>query len=347
MFKFIFLSLSCSLAHARALSVPAECQKLAWKAGHKRECVTGAAGAGAVGSQALGRALGMRQDTVVRWTAKQKRLWEKMKDLDAKQDWRGLAALENEARTVATQAPTDLACNIYNRLGCCYESMGQYGKAIELHEEHKKIAEEVGDRAGVGRACGNLCRCYAQDGKFDQALTYGNQRYQISRELQLRNEELKAAHDIGTVLRLALSADRRGHATEASPGQASDAGVCGAPHTPSSLSEGMICRAEEAERWLRIALEGGLPRTHLQLARLDFDTGREEEALAHLKLYLAWCVEGARGKCEGCGQVRGEDAQMLTCGGELSLLRHCCLHLCCACAQMLTCSCLTHSKAAA
>ena len=109
----------------------------------------------------------------------------------------------------------------------------------------------------------------------------------------------------------------------------------------------MICRAEEAERWLRIALEGGLLCTHLQLARLDFDTGREEEALAHLKLYLAWCVEGARGKCEGCGQVRGEDAQMLTCGGELSLLRHCCLHLCCACAQMLTCSCLTHSKAAA
>ena len=106
-------------------------------------------------------------------------------------------------------------------------------------------------------------------------------------------------------------------------------------------------RAEEAKRWLRIALEDGWLFTHLQLSRLDFDTGREEEALAHLKLYLAWCVEGARGKCEGCGQVRGEDAQMLTCGGELSLLRHCCLHLCCACAQMLTCSCLTHSKAAA
>ena len=106
----------------------------------------------------------------------------------------------------------------------------------------------------------------------------------------------------------------------------------------------MICRAEAAERWLRIALEGGLPRTHLQLSRLDFDTGREEEALAHLKLYLAWCVKGARGVCEGCGQVRGEDAQMLTCGGELSLLRHCCLHLCCACAQMLTCSLLFDTR---
>ena len=149
--QFYFsLALLLSLSRARALSVPAECQKLAWKAGHKRECVTGAAGAGAVGSQALGRALGMRQDTVARWTAKEKRLWEKMKDLDAKQDWRGLAALENEARTAATQAPTDLACEIYNRLGCCYFRMGQYGKAITMHKEGKKIAEEVAEIQSAG-----------------------------------------------------------------------------------------------------------------------------------------------------------------------------------------------------
>ena len=132
MFNVIFLLLSCSLSRARALSVPAECQKLAWKAGHKRECVTGAAGAGAVGSLALGRALGMRRDTDVRWTAKQKRLWEKMDGLYAKQDWRGLAALEDEARTVATRAPPGLACGILYILGICYKSMGQYGKAICL-----------------------------------------------------------------------------------------------------------------------------------------------------------------------------------------------------------------------
>jgi hypothetical protein len=65
-------------------------------------------------------------------------LWEKIKDLYAKQDWRGLAALEKEARTVATQAPPDLACAIYSRLGNCYKSMGQYGKAIAPHQEHKK-----------------------------------------------------------------------------------------------------------------------------------------------------------------------------------------------------------------
>jgi len=92
---------------------------------------------------------------------------------------------------VGDRAGVGAACG---NLGNCYFRMRQYGKAIELHEEDKKIAEEVGDRAGVGKACGNLCRCYAQDGKFDQALTYGNQCYQISRELQLRNEELQPSN---------------------------------------------------------------------------------------------------------------------------------------------------------
>ena len=100
MFKFIFLSLSCSLAHARALSVPAECQRLAWKAGHKRECTT-----------------------VATWTAR-KRLWEKMKDLDAKQDWRGLAALEDEAHTAATQAPSARPVSAWSPEGMSIASTG-------------------------------------------------------------------------------------------------------------------------------------------------------------------------------------------------------------------------------
>ena len=142
---------------------------------------------------------------------------------------------------------------------------------------------------------------------MDQALTYGNQRWEISRQVQRRVEEVLAAHDMGVVLRLALRTDCRGHAAEASLGQASDEGlcsICSATHTPSSLSEGMNGRAEEAERWLQIALEGGWLRTHLQLSHVAFDTGREEAVVDHLKLYFAWCVEGrvasARGTCK-CG----------------------------------------------
>jgi hypothetical protein len=173
--------------------------------------------------------------------------------------------------------------------------MWQHGKAIALHED-KKIAEEVGDWAGVGETCGNLCRCYAHDGYFEQALTYCNQCYEISREVQLRNAVLAAAHNMGTVLRLTLRGDRRRHAAaEASLVQASDEGLCGAPHTPSSLLQDMNGRAEEAERWLRIALKGGLLGVHLQLAHVAFD------------------------------------AHMLTCGGKLS----CCAIAACTCAVLV------------
>ena len=35
-------------------------------------------------------------------------------------------------------------------------SLGDIRKAIEYHEKHLKIAIEIGDRAGEGRAYGNL-----------------------------------------------------------------------------------------------------------------------------------------------------------------------------------------------
>ena len=80
-------------------------------------------------------------------------------------------------------------------------------------------------------------------------------------------------------------------------------------------------QVEEARKWLQIALEGGVQDAHLQLAHVAFDTGQEEEALGHLMRYLAWRVEQGRNACRtcwrACEQVRGEDAQMLVCGGKL------------------------------
>ena len=38
-------------------------------------------------------------------------------------------------------------------LGACYYRTGDYGRARELHEQHKAMAEELGDRAGVLRWC--------------------------------------------------------------------------------------------------------------------------------------------------------------------------------------------------
>ncbi len=71
----------------------------------------------------------------------------------------------------------------------------------------------------------------------------------------------------------------------------------------------------EAEKWLQTALDLGHATARLHLARLTFDAGQEDTALAHLQDYLSWCVERGRNRCAGCYQTRGEDAQMLTCGG--------------------------------
>jgi hypothetical protein len=119
--------------------------------------------------------------------------------------------------------------------------------------------------------------------------------------VQLRHDEFWAALDMGTVLRLALRADRRG------------------PVALSSLSECMKGRVQEAEKWLQIVLDRG----GVQMSYLAFDTGQEEESLSHLKLYRKCCLEDGRDQCRGCEQVRGEDAQMLTCGGKLSCCAMC------------------------
>jgi hypothetical protein len=71
----------------------------------------------------------------------------------------------------------------------------------------------------------------------------------------------------------------------------------------------------EAEKWLQTALDLRHIAARLHLARLSFDAGDEHTALAHLQDYLSWRVEKGRNRCAGCYQTRGEDAQMLTCGG--------------------------------
>ena len=88
----------------------AECQVLAWKAGHKRECVPAAEGRGNVmDGAARVQGPGARRGTP---TAEQMRLCERIVDLSGRQDWRGLAALDDEACAVARQAPPFVAGEI-------------------------------------------------------------------------------------------------------------------------------------------------------------------------------------------------------------------------------------------
>ena len=60
----------------------------------------------------------------------------------------------------------------YGNLGNAYQSLGDYRKAIEHHEIGLKIAKEIGDRAGEGRAYGNLGNAYQSLGDYRKAIEY-------------------------------------------------------------------------------------------------------------------------------------------------------------------------------
>jgi len=193
----------------------------------------------------------------------------------------------------------------FGNLGNCCYSTGDYGRAREMHEQHRAMAEELGDRAGVVRSCGNLAKCSLNTGDYGRAISYFTEQYDRAKELQVGNEQADAALGMGVALRLEVRASVRGRAAGASqlPGPQSSVSACG--------DDGV----REAEKWLQTALGGGNTTARLHLAHLAFDAGQEDTALAHLQVYLSWRVERARDWCDGCEQKRGEDAQMLTCGG--------------------------------
>jgi hypothetical protein len=83
-------------------------------------------------------------------------------------NWRRLAAMEPEARKVVSELRA--------------ARHGPY-KAIELHEQDRVIAEEVGNRAGQGRACINLGICYDSLGQYEKATTLHEQSIMICEEL--------------------------------------------------------------------------------------------------------------------------------------------------------------------
>ena len=55
-----------------------------------------------------------------------------------------------------------------------------FQRAIYYHNQHLSIAQEVGDRAGEGRAYANLGNAYQSLGKFQEAINYHNQHLSIA-----------------------------------------------------------------------------------------------------------------------------------------------------------------------
>ncbi len=73
--------------------------------------------------------------------------------------------------------------NSLNRLGLCYDSLGQYEKAIAYHQQCHDISEEIGFRQGVAISLCGLGNCYDNLGQYEKAIALYQQYHDISEEI--------------------------------------------------------------------------------------------------------------------------------------------------------------------
>ena len=71
----------------------------------------------------------------------------------------------------------------YRGLGFAYLFLGENQRAIEYQNQALRIAKEVGDRAGEGCAYGNLGSTYYELQEFHRAIEYHNQHLSIAKEV--------------------------------------------------------------------------------------------------------------------------------------------------------------------
>src|SRR5229473_6964719 len=77
-------------------------------------------------------------------------------------------------------------------LGNAYDSLGEYRRAIEFHEQHLAIARELGDRQGEANALGNLGVAYDSLGEYRRAIGFHEQTRAIAHEIGDRQGEAYA-----------------------------------------------------------------------------------------------------------------------------------------------------------
>ncbi|MBD2620699.1 ATP-binding protein [Microcystis flos-aquae FACHB-1344] len=82
-------------------------------------------------------------------------------------------------------------------LGNCYNSLGQYQKAIAYHQQHHDISEEIGYRQGVAISLGNLGNCYNCLGQYEKAIAYHQQSLEISEEIGYRQGVASSLGNLG------------------------------------------------------------------------------------------------------------------------------------------------------
>ena len=179
--KLLSAPLRCARCQ-KAVYCSKDCQTRAWKAGHKREC--------AAAEEVCGPERRDMQQ-VASGTPRTEHLLTKFmqfKGLAEAGDWPGVVALEHDLMALAREMweknpSSGIAGLIIGDLGNGFYCTGDYARAREMHQQHKAMAEQLGDRAGIMRACCNLGTCYESTGDNGRAIEMFEQAKAISEEL--------------------------------------------------------------------------------------------------------------------------------------------------------------------
>ena len=85
----------------------------------------------------------------------------------------------------------------YGNVGNAYQSPADYRKGIEYDEKQLKIAVEFSDEAGEGRAWGNLGIADKSQGDFPKSIEYHEKGLKIALEIGDQAGEGKAEQNLG------------------------------------------------------------------------------------------------------------------------------------------------------
>ncbi|MFN5301569.1 MAG: tetratricopeptide repeat protein [Pseudanabaena sp.] len=85
-------------------------------------------------------------------------------------------------------------------LGIGYKNLGQYEKSITFYQKYRDISEEMGFQQGVANSLGNLGNCYYSLGQYEKAIAYHQQSLNISEAMGDQQGVASSLHTIGSIL---------------------------------------------------------------------------------------------------------------------------------------------------
>lgn len=87
----------------------------------------------------------------------------------------------------------------YGNLDIAYQSLGDYGKAIEYYEKSLEIAKDLGDRAGESTCYTNLGIAYGSLGDYEKAIEYNEKSLAINKDIGDIDSERQVNFNLGRI----------------------------------------------------------------------------------------------------------------------------------------------------